>query len=430
MANDELEKYLINLERDNCFCVDVVLKENSHEVTERGYFLDPDQGPSVFYIRKRIAKSSGIGLAYQRLFDAQSKGLHFAYLPKITQCFESGDQLVVVMEYLNGNTLDVEIEEKGASLDCAAEVFPRLCDAVGELHRGFNPPLIHRDLKPSNIMVMDNALKIVDFGISRTYKKDADQDTCYFGTKAYAPPEQFGYGQTDERSDIYSLGMLLYFCLIGEHPNQKTRRDEFRSEFIPESLQRIIVKAASFDPRDRYASAGELKEAFLVAYRVFEKKERRRREAERRKNQRDLRSRLVLEKRAGLGIRASFSYYFSSLSPLLKVSFVAGVIWDVCLVLWVVFISYIAWEVCFGPAAKLVVPASAELSFLVNISFAFYFFITPFYLVFDHRPLRCVFPGFPKWSLARDVLIVALIMLCGFIGFVLFYIFLRVLGLV
>ena len=133
-------------------------------------------------------------------------------------------------------------------------MFPKLCEAVRELHEAFDPPLIHRDLKPSNVMLTRDNLTLIDFGIARSFDEAAEQDTHHFGTRAYAPPEQFGYGQSDARTDVYALGMLLYFCLTEKTPDAKARRAGYRDAGVPEPLRAVVERAAAFDPRDRYAS--------------------------------------------------------------------------------------------------------------------------------------------------------------------------------
>ena len=120
-------------------------------------------------------------------------------------------------------------------MQLAADIFPRLCDAVLELHEGFGAPLIHRDLKPSNIMVSCGGLSLIDQGIAREYKGDATTDTHHFGTRAYAPPEQFGFGQTTVRSDVYALGMILYFCLVEQTPDAVVRERGSLTSRIPDS---------------------------------------------------------------------------------------------------------------------------------------------------------------------------------------------------
>ncbi len=261
---DELAEHLDALARDDCYRVDAVLKDGALETTQRVYFVGAngaEQGP---YVRKYLDSDAGLGAAYERMWKAQRAGRRFLHLPRIVDCYAAGEKRAVVMEYVRGETLADVLYRCDPSVALACDVFPRLCEAVAELHEGFDPPIIHRDLKPSNIMLSKDSLTIIDFGISRTFDDAADEDTRHFGTRAYAPPEQFGYGQTDVRSDVYALGMLLYFCLTEKTPDAKARRGGFRDPRIPEAFRRIVVHATAFDPAQRYASVTELEGCLLA----------------------------------------------------------------------------------------------------------------------------------------------------------------------
>ncbi len=265
MQNDELAEQLDALQREECYRVDSVLKESAAEVTQRVYFMGAngaEQGP---FVRKYIEGSCGLGAAYERIFAAQRQGHRFRFVPRVFDCYRLGEKLVVVMEFVDGETLADAVYRRDPSLELAREVFPLLCDAVSELHEAFDPPLIHRDLKPSNIMVSPGGVTIIDFGIARAYRDDGEADTARFGTRAYAPPEQFGYAQTSVRSDVYALGMLLYYCLAEKTPDARLVQGGFAEACVPAALRPVLVRATAFDPRERYASARELKEAFLEA---------------------------------------------------------------------------------------------------------------------------------------------------------------------
>lgn len=268
MVDDELAQHLNSLEREAHFRVAEVLKESPFETTEK-VFLPTDTGEQGPFIRKYIAHEAGLGDAYRRIYDAQRAGKQFVYVPRVYECYDKDDALVVVMEYIQGETLADVVSRCDPSPQLAADVFPWLCNAVIELHEGFDTPLIHRDLKPSNIILSQDRLSIIDFGIARSYKEEAKTDTMQFGTRAYAPPEQFGYKQTDERSDVYALGMLLYFCLVEKTPDDKVWTEGFFVEEIPSPMRTIILRATEFDPGNRYGSVRELKGAFLDAMRVL-----------------------------------------------------------------------------------------------------------------------------------------------------------------
>lgn len=267
---DELETYLNDLALDECYRVDEVLKEGEVERTERVYLVGRNGAERGPYVRKYIAADSGLGGVYHRIWEAQQKGRRFLHLPSILECVDGGDRLIVIMEFVPGRTLAEELEARGPSRGLAADLFPKLCEAVRELHEGFDPPIVHRDLKPSNIMVCADSLCIIDFGISRSFSEGAEEDTSHFGTRHYAPPEQYGFGQTDARSDVYALGALLYFMLVGKAPDAAARQDSFAHPDVPEPLRLVIRRACAFDPDDRYESVARLQASFLAAMQLAE----------------------------------------------------------------------------------------------------------------------------------------------------------------
>ena len=258
---DELTEHLDAIARNECYRVDAILKENPSEVTELVYFQGANGAELGPFVRKRIATESGLGKGYEAVFAEQRRGKRFLHLPRIVDCHTEGDDLVVIMEYIEGETLATAAQKSHSNM-FAATLFPRLCDAVEELHEDHDQPIIHRDLKPSNIMVSHNNPIIIDLGIARTFKESAEEDTRHFGTRSYAPPEQFGFGQTDARTDVYALGMLLYFLFTGENPSQTIRKGNFKHEEIPEPIRQIVIRATAFDPNKRYATAREMKQAF------------------------------------------------------------------------------------------------------------------------------------------------------------------------
>lgn len=264
MEND-IASYLDALKRDACYRVVRVLKEAPHETTEVVCFAganDAELGP---FVRKRIKREACMGAAYPAIMAAQRAGARFRHLPRIEDCYERDDELVVIMEYVRGETLHETVYRRDPSLDLTREVFPQLCDAVTELHEGFDPPLIHRDLKPGNVILSEGNLTLIDFGIARAYREGAEGDTASFGTRAYAPPEQFGYGQTDVRSDVYALGMLLYYLLTEEVPSPRLAGGAFDEPGVPVALRPVLARATAFDPAARYPSVRALCEAFMAA---------------------------------------------------------------------------------------------------------------------------------------------------------------------
>jgi serine/threonine-protein kinase len=190
------------------------------------------------------------------------KKLNHPLLPRIVDVAEDSDNYYIVMDYIEGTGLNKilaghrYVDEKQAIAWCR-----NLCSVLEYLHSQ-QPPIIYRDMKPSNIIITpDNTAKVIDFGISREYKAGKSEDTKYMGTHGYAPPEQWGIGQTDQRTDIYSLGVTVYQMLTGKSPNEPPY--EFKplrqmNSALSEGIEYIVDKCIQPDPVNRYQSVAEL----------------------------------------------------------------------------------------------------------------------------------------------------------------------------
>ena len=254
----------------DAYRVEQVLKTSPYETTELVYVRTLDGGELGPYVRKKIRKAEGLGNTYQLLLSAQAGGAKLCHVPRIIRCEEKAEHLEVLMEYVQGPTVREMAQIRGAegSLSLASELMPALCDAVSELHEALGVPVIHRDLTPGNVICPNGNPQgpvLIDFAIARAWRADAETDTSYFGTRSYAPPEQFGFGQTDVRTDVYALGMLAFFCLTGRDPYPEDRRIGFRDEAVPEAWRAVIEKACALDPDERYASTRQLRCAFEEA---------------------------------------------------------------------------------------------------------------------------------------------------------------------
>lgn len=266
----ELASYLSSCEGAGSYRVLETLKSSDFEVTEKVVFCGRDGGELGPFVRKRIDASCGLGHAYERLMLAQRQGLRCPNLPRVLDCWNDGERLNVLMEWLPGVTLEEYVRSAGPSEVLAREATAQVARAVSCLHEGLGAgvPMIHRDLKPSNVMVvggkngLPRSFVLIDLGIARTWREGAEADTTRLGTRSYAPPEQFGFGQTSVRSDVYALGAVLWFCLTGEDPapGMDSRQLAERPD-VPSDLHRVVAKAMSFDPEARYASAEELARA-------------------------------------------------------------------------------------------------------------------------------------------------------------------------
>lgn len=404
MAYDELSEHLSALQRDDCYRVADVMKETPYEKTEKVFFVGAngaEQGP---YVRKRLSAGEGFGIAYERIRDAQRAGRRFSYLPRIIDCYATGDCRVVVMEYVEGETLQDVVYRCDPSVALAADLFPRICDAVAELHGAFDPPLIHRDIKPSNIMVSHGSLTIIDFGIARTYRDDAEYDTLRFGTKAYAPPEQFGFGQTDERSDVYALGMLLYFCLTETTPDAKARAREFAAPFVPESLRSVIACAVELDPADRFQSVGELKETFVRAVASLQC----------RSGAEPAQKRFAADTRAPVSVGSqkhrARAEAVRPIGFLSRVPLWLGIVWDcVLLALFVLFAVVAIMQMIDPPADGSAAAYSVPKRIAGNGSVLLLLILPTLYFVSDRRPLKRLVAPLRKLNVAKDA---ALCLMC------------------
>ena len=166
------------------------------------------------------------------------------YLPKIFVVQENDNQLTLLEEYIEGNTLDQQILSK----EDVRNIMHQLCECLDTLHK-LNPPIIHRDIKPENIIYHNNKVTLLDFGIARFLDSRKSKDTLILGSVGYAAPEQFGFQQSNPQTDIYALGKLMNYLLNGslEHQNN-----------IPFDLKQIILKATQLDYKNRYKSVKEM----------------------------------------------------------------------------------------------------------------------------------------------------------------------------
>lgn len=257
--SSELDGFLEAAARSDSWRVERTLKSSPFETTELVRFRGASGGELGPFIRKRIDCSAGVGRAYERLWDAQRSGIILHGVPRLVECLRSGDELSVVTEFIEGRTLGELVRDEGASERLATGIMPALCDAVFELHTLLDPPLIHRDLKPSNVIVRsDGRPFVIDFGIARAWDGKADADTVRFGTRAYAPPEQFGFGQTDARSDVYALGKLVLFCATGGEGTGPADEADLRRRGLSAPLSEVIARATAFDPARRFSGARAL----------------------------------------------------------------------------------------------------------------------------------------------------------------------------
>lgn len=192
------------------------------------------------------------------------KKLNHPSLPRIFDIVEDDDYIYIILDYIEGTSLDkLLLNGQRFSERQVIEWAKQICDVYSYLHKLKPHPIIYRDMKPSNLMVTpNNDIKVIDFGIAREYKVESKSDTMYLGTEEYAAPEQKGgTAQTDERSDIYSLGVTLFHAITGKRPYEEPYGVlPIRSlePNLSEGLEYIIEKCTKLDPDQRYQNASSL----------------------------------------------------------------------------------------------------------------------------------------------------------------------------
>lgn len=176
-------------------------------------------------------------------------------LPKYAESISLDCEHILIREYMKGTPLDAYIRERPLSDRQIVDVGIQLCDVLTYLHTQ-DPPIIHRDVKPQNVIMGENGrVTLIDFGIARIYKPDARKDTVFSGTNDFAPPEQYGFSQTDARADVFSLGMLLKFLLTC---------GDMDAAISDKRLARVVKRCTAFAPDRRYRSAALVKKALLL----------------------------------------------------------------------------------------------------------------------------------------------------------------------
>ena len=191
------------------------------------------------------------------------KKLSHPNLPSIIDVIDCEDTFLIVMDYIEGKALDYWLKKEGAQpQEKVVEWAKQICDVLGYLHSR-KPPIIYRDLKPANVMLKpDGKIMIIDFGTAREFKETSIEDTSCLGTQGYAAPEQYGgHGQTDARTDIYTLGTTMYHLLTGHNPSLPPYEMYPIRQWNPalsSGLEKIVLKCTQRNPADRYQSCAEL----------------------------------------------------------------------------------------------------------------------------------------------------------------------------
>ncbi|MBR1913647.1 MAG: serine/threonine protein kinase [Lachnospiraceae bacterium] len=211
--------------------------------SELYHFDETSQGLLIDNTTRRLYLKKTLD-TYDISVYAWLKEHHSMHIPDIHSYWEEDGHLTVIEEYVQGTTLDVLMKENALSCTNKLRIVSDICDALSFLHSAPHP-IIHRDIKASNIMLTnDMVVKLIDYDAAKTFHPDKGRDTTLIGTVGSAAPEQYGFAQSDARTDIYSLGVLI------------------REMFPDDSrFSQIVSKATQMEPKLRYQSAEELKRA-------------------------------------------------------------------------------------------------------------------------------------------------------------------------
>ena len=197
---------------------------------------------SVRLIRHRAAgqrfilrRFTGNGEVYRKLLSYSCQNL-----PVIYEAVSQGEDNLVLEEFIEGDTLGFLLEGALFSPKETRKIIIQLCRALWVLH---GLAAVHRDIKPENVILKGSEAVLIDFDAARLHKPEAAADTQILGTTGFAAPEQYGLSQSDTRTDIYSLGVLMNVMLTGQHPSQTLAEGR---------LGRVIGRCTQVNPEKRY----------------------------------------------------------------------------------------------------------------------------------------------------------------------------------
>ena len=219
------------------------ISEKELRRTERG---------SIVLVRHKLTHTPYVFRCFEGSAEVYRKLLFLdcPNLPRIYEAAEKDGNAAVLEEYIEGDNVQDMLKGSLFSEDETRSVVRGICRGLWVLHRH---GAVHRDIKPENVILRGEEAVLIDFDASRIFKAEQTSDTVVLGTTGFAAPEQYGMGQSDRRSDIYSLGVLMNVMLTGQHPSRKLATGKFG---------RIVSKCTMMDPAARYDSVLELLETF------------------------------------------------------------------------------------------------------------------------------------------------------------------------
>ena len=210
-------------------------EEGAEGDTSEKTVLARDKKSGRLVIKKWIAREQG------KIYEKLLGRVHANVVPVLDVAY-TGESCIVILEYISGTSLEEKMKEQGVfSEKDAMSIMSQIACGLEFIH-SFD--IIHRDINPANILISsDQIVKITDLGIARSKKENQRTDTSILGTVGYAAPEQFGFAQTDVRTDIYSLGVLLNVMLTGKLPTVRIHNGKLRA---------VIEKAIQISPEERF----------------------------------------------------------------------------------------------------------------------------------------------------------------------------------
>ncbi len=216
-----------------------------------GYLKGPDIAlvkdveTGTVAVRKKL-RAELLGV-YERL-----KSVEQANLPRVYEIEEYEGECFAYYEYIEGETLEDIVHEGTYTIAQAEEWMEQLCAAMGALH-AMQPCVVHRDIKPENIIISNGGvLKLIDLGAARLFKDGKPCDTEQIGTRGYAAPEQYGFNQSDARTDIYAAGTVLHVLMARFGEGAK-------------AYNAVAARCTQLEPQNRYQSAKAMKTALRMA---------------------------------------------------------------------------------------------------------------------------------------------------------------------
>ena len=225
------------------------------EVLDREYepvrLLKESPRGSVRLIRHRatgrrfvLRRFTGNAEVYEKLLRCSCR-----HLPMILEVAKDGERKLILEEFIEGDTLGFLLQEALFTAEETRQIVTQLCQALWVLH---SMAAVHRDIKPENVILRGADAVLIDFDAARLHKPELKSDTQVLGTTGFAAPEQYGFSQSDIRTDIYSLGILINVMLTGEHPSRRLAEGH---------LGRVVERCTRVAPERRYKNVLRVMEA-------------------------------------------------------------------------------------------------------------------------------------------------------------------------